>query len=95
MRATPEALSMWGTRVLLRAPQDVEERVGSLVLPEQAQDRQRYRQWEVVAVGARVRELALAPGARVLVSGQWVGEPVRWGDAEYRVVFEEQVIALL
>ena len=89
-------LQMWGSRILLRSAGAVEDHTeGGLFLPQQSLERQRYRLWEVVAVGPQVLETALAPGLRVLVSGVWVGEAVRWGDEEFRVVEEGHVIAIL
>ena len=48
---------------------------GLILLPQSAEDRQRYAQWVVVATGPDVMDETLSKGARVLI-GQQRGVPV-------------------
>ena len=91
-----DRLRIYGNRVLLRALSRDEfatQTAGGLYLPPQAEDRQRYRQWEIAAVGDSVRNVMLQPGLRIITSGRFVGEPYTFDGREYRVIAEENIAA--
>jgi len=68
---------------------------GGLHLPQQAEDRQRYRQWEVVACGPYVQDEAILPGARVLLQ-QFSGTPIEIAPGVFcAFVCEEYVSAII
>ena len=86
-----------GDRLLvrpLRNSEMSEETVGGIVLPEQTQARQRYRQWEIVAVGEDVMDETLAPGLRILCD-QYSGTPFEIDREEFAFIGEEKVSAIL
>ncbi len=85
-----------GTRILIRALRrdEIAQRLGSLWLPQSAEDAQKYRQWEIVAVGPDVLDEALLPGARVLIA-QYAGATVEIDGEPHLFVFEENVDAIL
>lgn len=78
----------------LSADEIADQTEGGLWLPPSAEERQRYRQWDVVAVGEGVCEPALLPGARVLVS-QYAGTPIVLNYQPYLLVFEERIDAII
>ena len=84
-----------GNRLLIRALRrdEITQRLGSLWLPASAEDAQRYRQWEIVAVGPDVLDEALLPGARVLVA-QYAGATTEINGEPHIFVFEENVDAV-
>jgi len=87
---------MWGSRLLVRTPASVTTRTKSgLWLPPQAAERQRYRRWEIVAVGDDVGDKRLRPGVQVLISQQFAGEPFDLDNMPHRVILEEHAIALV
>ena len=89
-------VQMWGKRLLVKPIGEVvEQTAGGLWLPQQALDRQRYRQYEIVAVGNEVEEQMLQPGLDVVLNQPFPGEPVLLDGTEYRVIFEDHVIAFL
>lgn len=90
-----EKLALKGDRVLLIDVSDVVDQVGSLYIPEQAQDRQRYRQWEVYATGPDLTDLRLQKGVRVICDSRFAGEPMLWNGTLVRFVREEHVIAIV
>jgi co-chaperonin GroES (HSP10) len=67
---------------------------GTLWLPPTAEDRQRYGQWTVVAVGPDVMEESLLPGARVILRG-WAGTIVELEGVSHTVVHETDVLAVI
>jgi len=73
---------------------EMAEEMGHIVLPQQAQDRQRYRQFTIVAVGPEVGDPALLPGARVIIT-MHAGVPVTIEREPYLMVSEDHVITLL
>ena len=86
-----------GHRVMLRAlnRDELADRTpGGIILTQAAQDAQRHRRWEVVAVGEDVQEEALLPGARVLVQ-QYVGTPIELDGELYTFAFEGYISAIL
>lgn len=82
-----------GSRVLLRAREDVVEQDGLIIIPDSALDRQRYRQWEVVTIGEEVRDVK--PDDWVLASGRFVGEEIDLDGQTYRVILEDNLIATI
>ena len=83
-------------RILIRALRrdEVADRLGSLWLPTSAEDAQRYRQWEIVAVGPDVLDEALLPGARVLIA-QYSGATVELNGEPHLFVAEENIDAVV
>ena len=67
---------------------------GGLWLPDQAKDRQRYRQWEVIEAGPET-PLELQPGMRVIVDGRFAGQPLHLDDGEFRLMYDHHIIAAL
>ena len=84
-----------GNRLLIRALRrdGIAQRLGSLWLPLSAEDSQRYRQWEIVAVGPDVLDETLLPGARVLIA-QYAGATTEIDGEPHLFVFEENVDAV-
>lgn len=92
-------------RVLVR-PDPVEEKVGSIFIPQQEQERQQYAQVKatLIAAGVNAWEEAAArsaaftapqPGARVLIA-KYGGITVKGDDGEdYRILNDEDVTAVL
>ena len=89
-------LKMWGTRLLLkRVGRDaVNDVMPSGLIDPNADAHQRHNQWEIQAVGDGVRDVMLAPGARVIVRA-WATEEVRLGDDVYRIAYENDVVGVL
>ncbi len=85
-----------GTRLLIRplAKSEMLEKVGSLYLTETTQENQRFRQWEVVAVGDEVRDPALLPGAQIVVDA-YGGSPFDIEGEPYAFIEEERVSCVL
>ncbi len=81
-----------GSRILIRALRrdEIAQRLGSLWLPASAEAAQRYRQWEIVAVGPDVLDETLLPGARVLIA-QYSGATVEIDGEPHLFVFEENI----
>ena len=95
MGKTKHELTPLGDRLLLRQTDNVIRQTESgIVLPDSAVDRQRYRMWEVVAVGAEVRDEALLPGAQVIVR-QYGGTPTVHRQQNYTIVSEGDVYAIV
>lgn len=83
-------------RVLLKDISSlVTETEGGIILPDQVVDRQKYRQWEIVAVGPYVQEPLLLPGLEVITGGRFTGEPFDYQGETYRVVSEGDIIAII
>lgn len=84
-----------GNRLLLQPIDDTADKTaGGLWLPPSADERQRYRRWEVLAVGAGVLDPVLLPGVEV-IAAQYAGSPVRFAKRDLMVVTEEMVLAVV
>lgn len=81
-------------RLLLRAlpAQALTSHAGRLILPTTAEQRQRYRQWEVEACGPLVSDETLLPGTRVIVRPR-AGQPFEQNGVLHLMVQEDDVIA--
>lgn len=89
-------LKAHGALIVLRDITEVVDRTeGGIFLPQQAMDRQRHRRWIIDSVGPWVQDPTLQPGLEVITSGRFVGEPVVHEQETYRVVHEENIIAIL
>lgn len=85
-----------GPLVVLRDITEVVDRTdGGIILPQQTMDRQRYRRWTIHSVGPWVLDPTLQPGLEVITSGRFTGEPVTHEGETYRVVHEDNIIAIL
>lgn len=84
-----------GNRLILAPINEVVDKIGSLWMPEQSQDRQRYRRWRVAAIGDGVRDPRLLPGIEVVVNERHAGEAVVLNDEIHRVVLESSIIAII
>jgi len=73
----------------------VEQTEGGIILPEQVQDRQRHRRWEIVSVGPLVQEPLLQPGLEVITSGRFAGDSVAINGETFRFLSEDNVIAII
>lgn len=84
-----------GNRILIRVLRhdELTQRLGSLWLPQSAEKAQRYRQWEIVAVGPDVLDEVLLPGARILIA-QYAGSPTEIDGEACLFVFEENIDAV-
>lgn len=89
-------LTVWGNRVLLRevGAEVVQEKAGTLFLPQQSAAQQRHNRWEIVAVGDTVEDLMLQPGLEVLIS-RWATEEMLWEGCRYRVAYAPDIVAVL
>ena len=70
----------------------LETQIGAILVPESSLARQRYRQWEVAERGPEVSDLALLPGARVIVR-KFAGEPFPIDGIAHLIVPEGDVQA--
>jgi chaperonin GroES len=95
--ATPIALKPLGNRVAVEL-EKAAEKVGSLYVPESA--KQKTNRGTVVAVGPGATAdgvrvpVTLAVGEKVLLPA-YRGQPVRLGKAEYTLISEDDVLAVL
>jgi len=92
---TSETIRLKRHIVLLQSVGDEQltDKHGSLYLPEQALDRQRYRQWQVVNAGPET-PIELQPGMRVMVDGRFAGEEIHLDDGVFRLMFDYHIIAI-
>lgn len=81
-------------QVLAKDVSEVADKVGSLHLPDQALDRQKYRQWEIVKVPEGT-PLELQPGMRVMVDGRFSGTPLELDDGTFRLLDINRIIAII
>ncbi len=86
-------------RVLVRRIEEMEQKVGGIIVPDTAKEKP--QQAEVVAVGSgRVLEngqrvpLTLKAGDKVLV-GKWSGTEVKLGGEEYLILKEDEILGIL
>lgn len=88
-------LTPLGDRLLLRAiPEDkLAQRYGKLWLPPSGEDWQRYRRWEIAAVGPDVLDETLLPGLEVIVGKN--STPLERHGAVLMFVREADVLAIL
>ena len=89
-----DVLTPLADRLLLRqveAAGDSQTAAGIWLLDE---DRKRYRQWVIEAVGPDVLDSTLLPGAEV-VAKQYGGVPVRYADTNWMIIREGDVLAVI
>ena len=86
-------------RVLVRRIEELEQRVGGIIVPDTAKEKPQRA--EVVAVGSgRVLDNgtkvppSLKPGDQVLV-GKWSGTEVKIDDKEYLILKEEEILGVI
>jgi len=91
----PTQLTPLGNRLLLGPiAETVDQTPGGLWLPPAADERQRYRRWEILAVGADVLDETLLPGVEV-IARMYGGTPVKFADRDLMFVAEEDVYAVV
>jgi chaperonin GroES len=86
-------------RVLVRRLGEAETKVGSIVIPDSAQEKP--QQAEVVAVGSGRRlpsgeraPIELTPGDRILF-GKYSGADTKIGGEDYLILREDEILAIL
>ena len=86
-------------RVLVRRIEEVEQKVGGIIIPDTAKEKP--QQAEVVAVGSgRLLENGdrvpptVKPGDKVLL-GKWSGTDVKIDGNEYLILKEEEILGIL
>jgi chaperonin GroES len=86
-------------RVLIRRIEEVEQKVGGIIIPDSAKEKP--LQAEVIAVGSgrmldtgKKLALTLKPGDKVLI-GKWSGTEVKIDDEELLILKEDEVLGVL
>lgn len=84
-----------GDRVIVKPATEEEVTKSGIVLPETA-EREKKEEGEIVAIGSgeKIMKLGLKVGDRVLF-GKYAGDEVEIDDVEYKVLKEEDVLAVV
>lgn len=84
-----------GDRVIVKPLKEEEVTKGGIVLPDTA-EKEKKEQGEVIAIGGgeKVKKLGLKKGDQVLF-GKYSGEDIKIGEEEYKVLKEEDVLAVI
>ena len=91
----PTQLTPLGNRLLLQPIEETVDRTeGGLWLPPSADERQRYRRWEIIAVGAEVLDETLLPGVEV-IARRYGGTPIKFAGLDLMFVSEDDVYAVI
>lgn len=92
---TSEQLTLKRGEVLAKDISDIiGETAGGIILTDQAKDRQKYRQWEIVRVSEGT-PLDLQAGIRVMVDGRFAGTPLELDDGTFRLLDIDRIIAII
>jgi chaperonin GroES len=88
-----------GDRVLIKALEDFEQKVGGIIIPDTAKERP--QKGEVVAAGDGRRTdegkrvaLEVKPGDKILF-GKYSGTEIRLDDEDYLILSESEILARL
>jgi chaperonin GroES len=86
-------------RVLVRRIEELEQKVGGIIIPDSAKEKP--LQAEVMAVGSgrvldngQKLELTLKKGDKVLI-GKWAGTEVKIDDEELLILKEDEILGVL
>ncbi|MDD5342543.1 MAG: co-chaperone GroES [Patescibacteria group bacterium] len=84
-----------GDRVIVKPTKDEEITKSGIVLPDTV-EKEKKEQGEVISVGngEKITKLGLKAGDKVLF-GKYAGEDVEIDDTEYKVLKEEDVLAII
>jgi chaperonin GroES len=84
-----------GDRVIVQALKEEEVTKAGIVLPDTA-EKEKKEQGKIIAIGngEKVKKLGLKKGDQVLF-GKYSGEDIKIGDEEYKVLKEEDILAVI
>ncbi len=95
---TPEQLTLKPTCLLIRQLKDEELgetfNGGKIIIPDTKKQDQGWSQGVIVLTGSEVSEPLLAPGMRVIIPPM-AGSFLTLDDEDYKVIFEDQIIAVV
>ena len=88
-------LKPWGDRVVVKPVSEEEVTKSGIVLPDTV-DKEKKAEGEVVALGngEKITKLGLKVGDKVIY-GKYAGEEVEVEDIEYKVLSDEDVLAVI
>ncbi|MFA5107860.1 MAG: co-chaperone GroES [Patescibacteria group bacterium] len=84
-----------GDRVIVKPLKDEEVTKSGIVLPDTV-EKEKKEQGEIISIGngEKIAKLGLRVGDKVLF-GKYSGEDVKVGEVEYKVLKEEDVLAVM
>lgn len=84
-----------GDRVVVKAVVQEEVTASGIVLPDTA-EKEKKEEGEIIAIGngEKVKKLNLKVGSRIIF-GKYAGDEVEFEDTEYKVLKEEDVLAVI
>ncbi len=84
-----------GDRVIVKPLKDEEVTKSGIVLPDTV-EKEKKEQGEIISIGngEKIAKLGLTVGDKVLF-GKYSGEDVKVGEVEYKVLKEEDVLAVM
>lgn len=84
-----------GDRVIVRPLKEEEVTKAGIVLPDTA-EKEKKEQGKIIAIGngEKVKKLGLKKGDQVLF-GKYSGEDIKIGEEEYKVLKEEDILAVI
>lgn len=93
------AIKPLGDRILLKATEQEEEKVGGIIIPDTAKEKP--QEGEVVAIGpgkllesGERQAMSVAVGNKVLY-GKYSGTEIKYENEEYLIVREDDILAII
>ena len=84
-----------GNRIVVEPLTEAETTKSGIILPDTV-DKEKKAEGKVIAIGAgeKIQKLGLKTGDRVLF-GKYAGEEVKVDDVEYKILTDEDVLAVI